>query len=348
MPRASELKVKMNVPRRVCFNDYFYRYYMTISSKHRCLSVGILFADVGCVPVSHFPSPGELVPTEGVDLLLGGCASNVALNLARLNVTTGLCGCVGQDAFGDFVTHALEHPLIDQNIRQVPGKSTGSTMVINVQGQDRRFISTTGANFDFGIKDIPQAWFDESEILYIGGFLMMPLLESDEMKDFLKAYQARGGKTILDVVLFGSRPYWDAVKPLLPYVNYFTPNNDEGKAISGQDDPLDQAKFFVDAGAEVSIITCGEKGVIYYSEKEKFRSDVFPVDFVGGTGSGDAFIGGFIAGLLDGELPEQVIQRASAQGMSCVRDTSATKSVFTRKESDEFLATHKLNITSLS
>ena len=83
------------------------------TNKHRCLSAGILFADVGCVPISHCPKPGELVQTEGVMLTLGGCASNVALNLSRLEVPTGLCGSVGDDSFSDFVVRSLDAPFID-------------------------------------------------------------------------------------------------------------------------------------------------------------------------------------------------------------------------------------------
>ena len=81
--------------------------------KPRCLSAGILFADVGCAPIDHAPAPGELVQTDRVELTLGGCASNVSINLARLEVPTGLCGCVGDDAFSDHILKSLANPLVD-------------------------------------------------------------------------------------------------------------------------------------------------------------------------------------------------------------------------------------------
>ena len=76
--------------------------------KIRCLSAGILFADVGCAPIDHAPSQGELVQTDRVELSLGGCASNVSINLAKLEVPTGLAGCVGDDAFSDYILNWLE------------------------------------------------------------------------------------------------------------------------------------------------------------------------------------------------------------------------------------------------
>ncbi|MDD3586636.1 MAG: carbohydrate kinase family protein [Thermoguttaceae bacterium] len=319
-----------------------------MNKKHRCLSAGILFADVGCQPIDHLPVPGELVPTQQVQLMLGGCASNVALNLAQLEVPVGLCGCVGDEAFSDFVVRSLEHPLIDTaGIKRAAHCGPGCTMIVNVKGQDRRFISTNGANAGFTAAVIPDAWAQEAEVFYLGGYLMMLCLEDDTMVEFFKKFHARGGKTILDVVLFGTRPYWDVIKPLLPHVDYFTPNNDEAKLICGLDDPVDQAKYFFDAGAKATVVTCGEAGSVFYSQNDRFRTKVFPVEFVGGTGSGDAFAAGFISAILDGGAPEDLMQTASAQGMSCVRDLSATGSVFTKAESKAFLAKNRLEIETI-
>jgi len=316
--------------------------------KPRCLSAGILFADVGCAPIDHAPVPGELVPTDRVELTLGGCASNVSINLARLEVPTGLCGCVGDDAFSDHILKSLANPLVDvSGVRRIDNSSPGCSLIVNVKGEDRRFVSTTGANAKFEIGDIPEEWTKEAEVLYIGGYLMMEKLESQETVDYLKAFQARGGKTILDVVLYGTRPYWPALEPLMPYVDFFMPNDDEGRVISGKDDPVDQAKFFVDAGAKTCVITCGGAGSVYYSAKDKFRADIFQTEFVGGTGSGDAFDAGFIAATIEGLDPYESMKRASAQGMSCVRDGSATKSVFTKAELEEFLQGRELKIESL-
>lgn len=316
--------------------------------KIRCLSAGILFADVGCAPIDHAPSQGELVQTDRVELSLGGCASNVSINLAKLEVPTGLAGCVGDDAFSDYILKSLANPLVDvSGVRRAANMSPGCSLIVNVKNEDRRFVSTTGANAQFAVSDIPDAWTQEAEILYVGGFLMMQHLESQETAEYFKAFQARGGKTMLDVVLYGDRPYWPALEPLLPYVDYFMPNDDEGYAITGIKDPADQARYFVDAGARTCVITCGDEGSIYYSEKDRFRAEIFRTEFVGGTGSGDAFDAGFIAGLLDGGDAYECMRRATAQGMSCVRHSSATGSVFTKSESEAFLEGRELKTFSL-
>jgi sugar/nucleoside kinase (ribokinase family) len=66
---------------------------------------------------------------------------------------------------------------------------------------------------------------------------------------------------------------------------------------------------------------------------------------VGGTGAGDAFDAGYIAGLLAGEDPYGCLRWGSALGASCVRAIGATESVFTRTEAETFMRKQHLEIT---
>ena len=68
-----------------------------------CLSVGILVADHLCDPIDHLPCAGELVLSSRLPLAVGGCALNVAIDLAKLGVSVGVVGCVGADHFGRFL-----------------------------------------------------------------------------------------------------------------------------------------------------------------------------------------------------------------------------------------------------
>ena len=317
--------------------------------KHDCLCLGILFADVVCQPISHLPVPGELVQTDRVELSLGGCASNVATNLSRFGMSIGLCGCIGDDSFSDFIEQTMRSkPGVDTSrLARISNCGPGTSMIVNVQGEDRRFISTTGANGFFRLTDVPDEWLTPGTIFYLGGFLMMPKVEMPETLDVLRRAQRRGCRIMLDVVLYGDRPYWDAIKPLLPFTDVFAPNDHEAERICGLSDPLDQAKFFLDYGAGATVITCGEKGTLYYSAREKFRLDVFPTQFVGGTGAGDAFSSGFIAAMHYNLSPVECVTWGSALGASCVRHISATQSVFSLVELQEFLAKHSIRCVEI-
>jgi sugar/nucleoside kinase (ribokinase family) len=71
------------------------------------------------------------------------------------------------------------------------------------------------------------------------------------------------------------------------------------------------------------------------------------VEYRGGTGSGDAFDSGYIAGLLAGEDPPGCLRWASAIGASCVRSVSATESLFSRGEAEAFMREHSLRLERL-
>ena len=73
-----------------------------------------------------------------------------------------------------------------------------------------------------------------------------------------------------------------------------------------------------------------------------------PVDFVDGTGSGDAFVAGYIHGLLMGADAVSCLQYGSALGASCVRGMGATSGVLSARELDEFVKERPLAIRKLS
>jgi sugar/nucleoside kinase (ribokinase family) len=310
-----------------------------------CLCAGILFADVACAPVDRVPEPGELVPTERMQLGLGGCASNAGLDLATVGCRVGVSGCVGDDFFGRFIIEALADDRIDTSgIHRVADMGSACSMILNVKGQDRRFVSTPAACMKFTVEHIPADWVRQAKVIYVGGYYMMPGLETDEMVDLFRTARAAGTITILDVVLYGEPRYWDRVAPLLRETDVFMPNDDEAVLITGLKDPLQQAERFRAAGARTVVITQGEKGNLLVTDGLRLRSGVYPVEFVGGTGSGDAFDAGYIVGLLAGEGPAGCLRWGSALGASAVRAIGATEGVFDRVEAEAFMRKHELKI----
>ncbi len=310
--------------------------------------MGILFADVGCAPVERIPNAGELVGTERMLLSLGGCASNAALDLAKVGIDVGVAGCVGDDPFGKFIVEALSVDRVDTGgIHKIDGMGSACSLVLNVKNEDRRFISTPAANTRLTVDHISPDWVSQAKVLYVGGYYMMPGLETDDMVQLFRKARASGTKTILDVVVYGEGSYWDRIAPLLPETDVFMPNDDEAALITGIKDPVEQAEHFLRAGARSVVITCGDAGSVLLGEKTRLRAGVYPTEFVGGTGSGDAFDAGFITGLLAGEGPAGCLRWGSALGASCVRSVTATESVFTRPEAEAFMKEHELKIEEL-
>jgi sugar/nucleoside kinase (ribokinase family) len=313
-----------------------------------CVSVGILVADHLCDPIDHVPAAGELVLCPRLPLSIGGCAANVAIDLARLSVRAGVVGCVGRDVFGRFVVNTLAGAGLDtQDIRELDDVETSGTLIVNVQGEDRRFIHAAGANARLRATDIPLARVRQTKVLYIGGYLLMPALEGEPLAALFRQARAAGVKTVLDIVLPGPGDHWPKLAPVLAETDVFLPNQDEAEALTGRRDPLSQADRFAAAGAGAVVITCGAAGSVVVSGSERLRAPAFQVEYQGGTGAGDAFDAGFIAGLLLGEDLAGCVRWGSAIGASSVRSISATEGVFDRGEAERFLGQHRLAIERL-
>lgn len=306
---------------------------------------GIVVADHLCAPISHLPAAGELVRSEELVLNIGGCATNAAIVLAKLGVRASVCGRVGDDVFGRFVAESLAgHGVDPRGLIVDPDRATSQSLIVNVRGQDRRFIHSFGANQGFSASDLDPALAGRPQVLYVGGYLVMPGLDPDELAERFARARRAGVTTVLDVVTPGPGAHLDQLRPVLPETDVFLPNADEAALILGEPDPIRQALAFRDLGARRVVVTRGEHGSIAVSDQLRARIGAYPVAFVDGTGGGDAFDAGFIAGLIEG-LPEvECLKLASAVGASCVRAVGTTAGIFARHEVAPFMAAHPIAV----
>lgn len=313
-----------------------------------CLSVGILVADHLCAPIARVPKAGELILAESLPLCPGGCALNAAVDLAKVGVQVGVIGCVGDDTFGSYLIDVLDRAGADTSgIRRDSKVETSGSLIINVHGEDRRYIHAIGASASLRPEDIPLERVRSAKVLYVGGYLLMQGLLNGALTPVFRAARAAGVITALDVVFPGPGDHWKQLEGLLSETDIFLPNTDEAAAITGLDDPVAQADRFREAGAKTVVITCGERGTVLVNDRVRLRAGVFPVNYVGGTGSGDAFDAGYIAGLLAGGDERQCLAWGSALGASCVRAVGATEGVFNKAEVEAFLAEQHLAIHEL-
>jgi sugar/nucleoside kinase (ribokinase family) len=312
------------------------------------LCAGILVADHVCTPIDHLPAAGELVPADRILLTLGGCAANVAVGLAKMGVGAAVAGRVGGDVFGRVVGDLLREAGVDTSaVTVTPGVDTSQTLIVNVKGQDRRFIHTFGANAAFRAADIPADRAARAKVLYLGGYLVMDRVTQEELIPVFGAARRAGVQTVLDVVTPGPGDYLPRLEKLLPQVDVFMPNDHEAALITGETDPVRQADRFRARGAKTVIVTLGDRGAVLVGERDRLRSGAYAVEFVDGSGGGDAFAAGYIAGLLRGLDEEGRLRLASALGASCVRAIGTTAGVFTRPECDAFLARNTLTVERL-
>lgn len=309
---------------------------------------GIVVADHVCAPVERMPASGELVLTERMELTVGGCASNAAVDLAKLGLRVAIVGTVGTDAFGRFCRRTLETAGVDcSHLGESATSETSATLVINTRGEDRRFIHSIGANREFTGREVSPDLIAQCRVLALGGYCLSETLSPKNVAEMFRDARNSGTTTVLDVVLPQPADYWPLLKPVLPLTDLFLPNEDEARMITGLNDPLEQAQRFRAAGAKCVVVTCGGEGAVLVDDKVRLRAGVHPVEYLDGTGSGDAFASGFIFGLLQGAGVEDCLRYGTALGANCVRATGATGGALTADELRDFVDRQELPIEEL-
>ncbi len=306
------------------------------------LCAGILVADVFVPPLPRLPAAGELLDVPDFLVQPGGCAANAAIALARLGVPVSVVGRVGDDPFGDAVVRDLgAHGLDTSGVLRTVGTGTSKTVIIPVVGEDRRFIHTFGGNAALRAEDIGADAAAAADIVYVGGYLVLPALEQHALAGLFRDARAAGTRTVLDPVVPAGRELSVAdVSRVLPHTDVFLPNEDEARALSGETDPYDQAGVFLAHGAETVVVKRGEHGALVRSGDVSFEVPAPSVQVVEPSGAGDAFAAGLMLGLLEGWELERAVRFASAVGASACTALGCWAGVFTRAEAEAFLEAH--------
>lgn len=308
------------------------------------LCAGLIVADHVCAPIERIPAAGELELTDWISLTIGGCAANAAVDMAKLGLRAAVAGCVGDDVLGRHVAAELESQGVDcSQIVRLRTSQTATTMVVNVRGEDRRFIHAAGANTVFTGREIDRDLLGRVRAVYIGGFGLNPALSGEAVAALFRDARAAGVMTLLDVVI-GAIDVGPMLEPVLPLTDLFLPNEDEARVITGLSAPTDQARHFQEAGAQAVVITRGRNGALLSEGDRMLEAPAHPVEQVDGTGGGDAFLAGIVYGLLHGHRLESCLQYGSAMGASCVQASGATTGVFNRQQLEEFVAAHPLPV----
>ena len=287
--------------------------------------------------------------TESILPSIGGCAANVATDLAKIGRRSAIVGRIGADFSGRFVKDELAACGVEtDSLVETPGWQTSSTLVINVKHEDRRFIHTFGASSAFDGSEVSDDLLRRTRILYLGGFFLMPQLTAPRVAALFRQARRLEIPTVLDVVIPDPSVCRKALEEVLPETDVFLPNVDEGGQITGLASPIEQAQVFRNWGAATAVVTCGGDGTVLADDSGIYRSSTFPVEFIDGTGSGDAFCAGYISGMLDRLPALECLKIGSALGASCVRRAGATTGVFNQSELADFLASSQFRVERLT
>lgn len=261
-------------------------------------------------------------------LIAGGAAQNSARGAQYIlpDNSTIYFGCVGKDKEAELLVEANAKYGVKTNYRYDPEQRTGRCGVV-ITGHHRSMCTDLAAANHYQLSHLKENWahVEEARVLYVGGYhltVCVPAIEA------LATHAAEQNKVF---ALGLSAPFIpqffkEPLDKILPYTDYIVGNETEALsyAESHSLDTKDVAAIAValanlpktnDKRKRTVIITQGTSPTLVAEQGAQAASDVksFPIKEVAESeitdtnGAGDAFLGGFLAGVVKGEGLEKSV-----------------------------------------
>lgn len=256
------------------------------------------------IRAAHRPaSDGSVWTDHPVVTAPGGHAGNIATSARRCGTSVRLVAAVGDDSSGELLLSDLSEDGVEVgDVERVIGVPTGQVFVMTL-GPERFMVMDRGANDHL----TPSA----ADVLAPDRFAGMVVVADPPVSVAVGLLRQRRDAPCV-VMPGGELIGHSAVLEAVSSSHWIVINEDEWRVGDG---PL-RAAVERAAGA---VVTEGPKGATVLRHGRATHVPAVPVEEVDATGAGDAFTGGFAAGLLRGASPEVAAQLGAALGAACVQ-----------------------------
>ncbi len=303
------------------------------------VTMGVHVLDVLVRPVEEIPEGQGATLVEDIRMTAAGTAAGTALTLAKLGASVRTAGAIGTDPTGDLLVQLLRTAGIDTEllVRRRDTSTSASVLPIRPNG-DRPSLHLLGANITYGLDDVPWDAVAEASHLHLGG---PELIGADVAARILAHAKDHGVVTSVDLLAPGFLGTFDQIEPLLPYVDFLLPNDDQVLGFSEEDDLVTGARKFLAGGVGLVAVTRGGEGALLVTADGTETVPAFDVEVVDTTGCGDAFSAGFLRGTSLGRTPREAAILGSAAAALVAQGLGSDHGEFDLAEADEFSMTSK-------
>lgn len=289
-------------------------------------------------------------PLDAVGAFQGPFASGApaifAVAAARLGLSAGLIGGVGDDAFGRLLRTRLEDEGVDLSALQtVPGYSTGMAFVGYSAGGAREFVfhlrhSASGA---IDANCLAADLFSRVKWLHLSGSaLALGEAVRSACSKALELTLAAGGRFSLDPNLRPElMPLAKARELLAPYLelaDLVLPTAEEARALSGAGGDDAAAAYLLGDKERIVVLKRGAQGCTLFTQQTTLDVPGFDVAEIDPTGAGDCFNAAFVWALNSGWELERVARFANAAGALAVTRQGPMEGAPTLQEINLLLA----------
>lgn len=259
-----------------------------------------------------------------VRVSVGGCARNVAENLARLGLHPVLLSAACQDDFGRAIVYQTERAGVNTD-----------HMLISCQHRSATYIALLGSQGDMlvGIDDTaiiraitPDYIRNHADLLTNTRMVVMdagvPFASGEAL---LSICHAAGTPVVLDPVAYVPALRY---RSLLGGFYMATPNAVEAHALTGLpvedvEQGIIAAKQMIASGLKVAIITLAQAGVVYATAEMSGHVPAIDVEIVDPTGAGDAMTAAVVYALLN-DIPLDEAVRLGISAATLTLDSNDT------------------------
>ena len=303
------------------------------NSKTKVLCVGNVSVDIKAY--SPEASGTEAYRDGSIELVPGGVARGMAINLKHLGLDTSVLSVVGKDIFGDYLRCGLESEGINTTLlRTSTERKTALFSVMASAGQSASCIYCTNILREIVCDDDVLAFIEKENIRTLA-------MDSNPSEDTLAAFYEQKKKNP-GMFVFQNATAPDIARKTLKWahlIDLFGCNEFEAAAILGTEAFPDTqtADRFQSLGFKNFIITFGERGVMVRIGSETWNEPPYtPPQIVDTIGAGDAFASGFLMGFLAGKP----VKRCIHYGLACAKETLLTRQTVSSELSPGFLESY--------
>lgn len=268
----------------------------------------------------------------------GGSAANTIYGLARLGVSAGFCGAVGDDDYGKTMLQDFQKVGVDTTgIMVKRGAKTGTVLCLSDKLGKRSLYVVPSANNQLTMDDLDPAYINQARMLHLTSFaddrqfkILLQLMEKLDLTLKLSfapgaLYARKGLKTLAPIL---KRTY-------ILFLNQSEMQQLTGKdASSGAESCLRQGcqKVVVTLGKEVKVGKVNAVGYIRDAEGEYLIKAQDLGASIDTTGAGDAFAAGFLYGLVNNKSLEECGRLGNIVAQFCIAKIGAREGLPTLNE----------------
>lgn len=294
-------------------------------SKYDAVFIGTAIVD--SIVKGFDPEPVSVTGyrADSGSLNIGGEAVNGAIAGAKLGMKTAILCFLGNDVAGSMIeTELAEHGVDTTYVVRSGEHSTPITTMFVAEDGSRKSITNMAHRYNFH----PEQYTDilsDTRAIVLGSLFRAPFNEPDVLRSIVEAAHSQGITIFADTKLPNStRLTLDDIADSLPMIDYITPNEDEARYYSGEDDPEKMAEVFLNKGVRNVVIKLGSQGCFFKNAEESFYVPAYSVEAVDATGAGDSFLAGFAPEILHGSNVTKALTFANACGAICASAVGAS------------------------